>query len=315
MLSGEVSSMFLLSLVVGNASICAVLQLYNEGFGTIRNKKRKLDAIICTFFIIGFMLYSKGFSGEMDMPGILSMRHEEMRGIVIDYKIELGKGGKNTVDVEDDKTGKVFRFSYVEIPTKLQIGDSVKMCYLKHNRTGAIVEINGEKMEYYVYHFGEYSVGIALIVILLLSMPFYYLWIYKLRSVIGYKLIFKVYTYHDIYIKAIKILYLFMIQTAVVLIIAVRGDYKTSWDWYWGLLLIVDYAGVLGLSFLRQKQFIIVKDKFYYCNFKKRVEGDLSEIENVEKTGGGVIIRTKKEEMEVFCTSKRHREALLNKLA
>ena len=58
-----------------------------------------------------------------------------------------------------------------------------------------------------------------------------------------------------------------------------------------------------------------MKDKFYYCSFKKRVEGDLNEIESAEKTDNGVVIRTKEAEMEILCTSKRYREALMNKLA
>lgn len=318
MFSGAGSGYFLMSIVLGNGFIYALLRLYNEAFGTIREKnqkKQKVEASILTFIAIGFILFLKVPLDEMDMPGVFSMRHEKMEGVVCNYKIEVGKGGMNTVDVADNKTEKVSRFSYVDIPSELRIGDSVKIRYLKHNKMGAIAEINGKKITNYIYHFGEHSVGITLIVLLLLSMPFYYLWIYKVGPVINYKLTYAAYAYHDIYIKAMKILYLFMIQTAIVLIIAVRGNYKTSWDWYWGVLLIADHAGVFCLSFLRQKQFIIMKNKFYYCNFKKRVEGDLSEIESVEKTDSGVIIRTKESEMEVLCTSKQYREALLDKLA
>lgn len=306
---------FMLSAMTDIMLICALLHVCYIAFGTIRNKKERLGVVVLIVAIISHTLVGSVHLNKIDIPGIFSSRYEEMEGIVCNYKIEVGKGGKSIADVEDYKTGRVTRFSYVDIPSELRIGDSVKIRYLKHNKMGAIAEINGKKITNYIYHFGEHSVGITLIVLLLLSMPFYYLWIYKVGPVINYKLTYAAYAYHDIYIKAMKILYLFMIQTAIVLIIAVRGNYKTSWDWYWGVLLIADHAGVFCLSFLRQKQFIIMKNKFYYCNFKKRVEGDLSEIESVEKTDSGVIIRTKEAEMEVLCTSKRYREALLDKLA
>lgn len=307
---------FMLSAMTDIMLICALLHVCYRAFGTIRNKKERLGVFVLIVAIISHTLVGSVHLNKIDIPGIFSSRYEEMEGIVCNYKIEVGKGGKSIADVEDYKTGRVTRFSYVEIPSELCTGDSVKIHYLKHNKMGAIAEINGKKNDYYVYYIGEgYSVGITLIVLLLLSMPFYYLWIYKVGPVINYQLTYAAYAYHDIYIKAMKILYLFMIQTAIVLIIAVRGNYKTSWDWYWELLLIADYTGVFCLSFLRQKQFIIMKDKFYYCNIKKRVEGDLSEIESVEKTDSGVIIRTKEVEMEVLCTSKRYRETLLNKLA
>jgi len=125
---------------------------------------------------------------------------------------------------------------------------------------------------------------------------------------------YSVYVYHDLFIRAMKMMYLFMLQTAAVLIIAIFGNYRTSWDWYWGLLLLVDYVGIFCLSFLRQKQLVIIKDKFYYCDFRKRVQGDLSEIERIEKADTGVIIYTKEEKVEIFCTSERYRSVLLEKL-
>lgn len=314
MLSGTGAGMYIISILAGNEFIYVVLKLYDKAFGTIRREKTKVDFIFVIIIAVVFLLYYKVPLSEMDLPGVFSMSYEEMEGVVIDYKIEQRGGSWSTVKVRENKTRKVFKFSYVDIPLKPHRGDLVKMRYLKHNKMGAFVEINGEKMENYIYHFGERSVGMILIVLLLLSMPFYYFWIFKVKPVREYKITYKAYTYHDLYIKTMRILYLFMIQTAIVLIIAVMGKYKTSWDWYWALLLIVDYAGVFRLSFLRQKQFAVVKDKFYYCNFKKRLEGDLSEIVSVEKTYAGVTIWTNKEVMEVLCTSEKYREELMNKL-
>lgn len=315
MLSTSGIRIFWLSIIVEIMLICILLGCCYMTYGTLNNKKEKLEVVFFTFVLVGSTLLFRTHLEKMDIPGIFSMRYEEMRGIIYDYKIKQGRESRNTVDVRDNRTRKITRFSYVDIPSDLHIGDSVRIYYLKHNKMGAIAEINGRKVKYYVYRSGVRPIGITLIILFLLSIPIYYFWVYKVKPVTEYKITYTAYAYHDLYIKAMKIVYFFMIQTAAVLIIAVKGDYKTSWDWYWGLLLIADYTGVFGLSFLRWKQFVIVKDKFYYSSFKKRVEGDLSEIESVEETDTGVIIRTKEAEMEVLCTSKHYREALINKLA
>lgn len=254
----------------------------------------------------------------MDIPGILSMQYKEIEGTVCDYKKEREStvghadltGG--TIDVKDSETGKVFRFRDVNVPSNLHTGDSVKMLYLKHYKMGVCIEINGKRYQYYTDN--NKSVGIIIIALLLVSIPIYYFWVFKVKPIFDYMKDYSVYVYHDLFIRAMKMMYLFMLQTAAVLIIAIFGNYRTSWDWYWGLLLLVDYVGIFCLSFLRQKQLVIIKDKFYYCDFRKRVQGDLSEIERIEKADTGVIIYTKEEKVEIFCTSERYRSVLLEKL-
>lgn len=113
----------------------------------------------------------------------------------------------------------------------------VKVVYLKHYKMGACVEINGKSYKYYVDN--NKPVGIIMIVLLLVSVPLYYFWVLKIKPFFDFNKEYSVYAYHDILMKAMKVLYLFRIQAAMVLIIAVLGRYKTSWDWYWGLLLFV----------------------------------------------------------------------------
>lgn len=313
------SARFWICIVGGNlAGIYILLSAYNMAFGTIRNKKLKVDAIFVTFFAIIAIFVFRIFPREMDIPGILSMRNKEMEGTVCNYKEERKStvgyadltGG--TIDVKDSENGKVYRFRDVSVPSDLDIGDSVKMLYLKHYKMGVCVEINGKSYKYYVDN--NRPIGIIIIVLLLVSVPFYYLWFFKIKPFFDFNKDYSIYAYHDIFIKAMKVLYFFMIQAAVVLIIAVLGYYKTSWDWYWGLLLFVNYVGIFCLSFLRQKQFVIMKNKFYYCDFKKRVEGSLSEIERAEKSDTGMIIYTKEEKMEIFCTLERYKDSMLDKL-
>ena len=309
---------FWLNIIGGNMCIYLALSCYNMAFGAVGNKKLKVDAVFLTFFAIIAVSVFRMFSREMDIPGFLSMQYKEIEGTVCDYRKERDStighadlaGG--TIDVKDSETGKVFRIRDVNVSSDLCIGDSVKMFYLKHYKMGVCVEINGKSNKYYPSN--NKPVGIIVIALLLMSIPFYYFWVFKVKPTFDYKKDYSIYAYHDLFIKAMKILYLFMFQSAVVLIIAISGNYKTSWDWYWGILLLVDYVGIICLSFLRQKQFVIIKDKFYYCDFKGRVEGDLSEIERSEEADMGIIIYTKEEKMKILCTSERYRDSLLDKL-
>lgn len=306
---------FWLIIFAGNYLLFIALFVYKAEYSPIGGKRQKHNVILLALAAIIFMLMNRVGSREMDIPGNFSLKYEDRRGVVCDFKRERGRALFVGGSLKMYKGGILRKFSGVHIPKELRIGDDIEIHYLKHRTMGVITKIDEEEFEYDIYEGGRYPVGIPLIVLLLLSMPFYYLWVYKVGPVIDYRLTCAVYTYHDTYIKTMKRVYLSMVLTAIVLMIALSGHYETSWDILWGLLLIADYAGVFYLAFLRQKQFIILRDKFYYCNFKKRVEGDLSEIESVEKTDTGMIVRTEEEEMEILCTSEKYRKALLERLA
>lgn len=310
---------FWFNVVVGNMGIYLFLGVSDDGFGTIRNKRQRGGAVFVAFFAVFTIFLFRIFPREMDIPGILSVNHKEMEGIVCDYEEEREReqgyadliGG--FADVKDNATGKIYRFRDTRIPSDLCIGDSVKMFYLKHYKMAAFVEINGKS---YTYHIDNNKpVGIIMIMVLLISVPVYYFWVFKVKPFFDFKKDYVIYAYQDIFIKAMKVFYLFMLQAAAVLIIALLGYYKTSWDWYWGFLLIVIYVGIICLSFLRQKQFVIIRDKFYYCNFKKRVEGNLNEMKSVEKTEKGVLINVRDREMEILCTSDRYRDSFIKELS
>lgn len=306
--------------IYGMLGICVALSELNENCGTIRRdeqcKKLRIGAIIFDIFLFSAAVFLlRPFQREMAIPNILSGNYKEIEGTVYDYE----KDNRNSVilggsmDVKENKTRKVYKFREIHVPSDLRRRDSVKMLYIRYYRSGACVEVNGREVEYWMDN--NVPMGIVLVILLLLSIPFYYFQVYKVKPLFEYDVTCAVYVYHDKYIKTMKIVYFFMVLSAIVLIIALKGEYRSIFDIFWGLILIADYAGVFYLSFLHQKKFIIMKDKFYYCSYKKRLEGGLSEIEGAEKTDSGVVIRTKDAEMEVFCTSERYREALINKLA
>lgn len=308
-----VSFIFWYNTIIGNISICLLLYFCNRAFGTIRDRKKIVEVVFFAVLSIVFGIFVDRIGPrEMSIPRILSMRYEEMEGTVQGYREGDSLIG-DTVDVIDRETGKTYRFWNMSMPSGVSIGDSVKMSYLKYYRTGVCVEVNGKTIQYDMTD--NHLAGIIIIIALLAAVPVYYFWNFRSGSFFRFTRDYSIHTYHDVYVKAGKILYLFMVQSAAVLFIALLGYYKGSWDWYWGFLLLADYIGIFCLSFLHQKEFVIVKDTFYYCACKKRAEGKLEEIEGVEKTEKGVIILANGKEMEIFCTSDRCRDALMEKLA
>ena len=310
---------FWINIIIGHLPIYLLLSCYSMAFGAVRNKKLKVDAIFLTFFVIIAIFVFRLFPREMDIPGILSMQYKEIEGTVCDYKKEREStvghadltGG--TIDVKDSETGKVFRFRDVNVPSNLHTGDSVKMLYLKHYKMGACIEINGKRYQYYTDN--NKSVGIIIIALLLVSIPIYYFWVFKVKPIFDYMKDYSVYVYQDLFIRAMKMMYLFMLQTAAVLIIAIFGNYRTSWDWYWGLLLLVDYVGIFCLSFLRQATFVIMDGQYSYYNLKKTFEGELKDIGSVEMVKGGIILHIKEEELYIRCTQMPYADLLKDKLA
>lgn len=209
------SARFWFNIILGNMFLYLVLCSYNMAFGTIRDKKLRVDAIGLTFFLIITIFICRICPREMDIPGILSMRNKEMEGTVCDYrkarKMTVGHADMTggTMDVKDSKTGKIYRFRDVSVPSDLCAGDTVKMIYLKHYKMGVCVEINGKSYKYYIDN--NKPIGIIIISLLLLSIPFYYFWILKVKPFFDYKKDYSIYVSHDILIRAMKILYLFML--------------------------------------------------------------------------------------------------------
>ena len=111
-----------------------------------------------------------------------------------------------------------------------------------------------------------------------------------------------------------KVLYLIIMLGAAVLLTAVLGYYKTSWDIFWGVVLLAGYLGVLGVSYLHQKRFVIMDGKFYYYGFEKWYEGKLEEIEWVEKVDNGIVIHAGEREMGILSSSEKYLEPLMKRL-
>ena len=110
--------------------------------------------------------------------------------------------------------------------------------------------------------------------------------------------------------RSIRAVGILRLQSAAVLFIAKMGIYGIILEAYWCLLMGGNYIGIICLSTLRNKKFILEGDKYYYRNLKGKIE----EIEFVERRKEGVVIRAKGEEMKIRCTKEEYVEDLMKKI-
>ncbi|MCI5585586.1 MAG: hypothetical protein MR383_08605 [Lachnospiraceae bacterium] len=315
---------FLINLILGNIVFFLWLAALNESFGTVRpkyvinpeKKGKTLLAHSSLLIMTGALLISvfwlfRTFQREMDLPGILSSNYVSVEGTVEKYIHDSGGlvGGRLSIEGVD---GKSYRFIDIDIPSYLEKRDWVKVDYRKYSRVGAIVEINGAEhgklTDYY------FELTLFFIVFLLLAMPFYSFHIFKWKPLFNWKEDYSIFVYQDLFTQAICVVQIIMLQGAAVLGIALLGKYSRFLDWYWGGLICANYLGLLLLSLFRQKRFVLIKDKFYYCNFIRRMEGSLGEIEHVKRVDKGILIHVRGEELEILCTKEKYVDTLMKKL-
>lgn len=316
---------FLISLILGNMLFFLWLATLDESFGTVRpdyviNPKKKGKILLAhssvfimsvAFLISSFWLF-RTFQREMDLPGIISSDYTSVEGIVEKYTHDGGGliGGRLSIEGID---GKSYRFIDIDIPLFLEKGDWVKVDYWKYSRVGAIVEINGAECGKLSNHYFGWT--IFFIVFLLLAMPLYYFWIFKCKPFFNWKEDNSIFVYQDLFIKTIFVAQIIMLQGVVVLVISMLGKHSRFLNWYWGLLMCVNYLVLLLLSLLRQKRFVLIKDKFYYCSFMRRMEGSLGEIEQVQRVHKGMRIHVRGGELEIMCTKEKYVDTLEKKLS
>lgn len=306
---------FWLNVFMGNLGIMCFFISYKDAFGTIRNEKVKVEVFFFAFATILMVLSSRLFSRAMDVPSIFSLNHKQMEGIVCDFDtyeaVRMDITGK-TLSVVDENSGKTIKFKQVDIPLFLEKGDLVKVRYLKYSKVAAIEDIYGRRITNHID--ACHPLGIFICIYLIVSMPFYYIRKMKWDTVLNYKQDCSIHVYHNTFIYSMFGVFFVRILTTFILIFAMLGYYKTSWDWCWGILILLNYLGVFLLCFISQKKFIIMKNKFYYCSITKRIEGNLEEIEEIKVTNEGIKICAKGEEMKMFCTSKKYVDSFIKKV-
>lgn len=302
---------FWIYILYGNLPIKLVQKGYKRDRGMEKNSQTKFEVPFFTIVAIIMVIGLGVIPRQMDTPNIFSRIHHEFEGVVVEYRKDGGLFEDPTLKIKNVESEEIINFTQVKLPDNLELGDSVKVIYLKYSKVAAITEYNGSKTR---CHLDDITIwGSLIILYLVLAVPVYYLRKIKLEPFFNYQQDYYIHICHDKYVYAMLATAFVKVQMALVILVAMMGHYKVSCDWYWGLLLILNYLGDFILTYLEAKKFIIVNDKFYYFDSKKRIEGNLADLKFVE-CGDGFIKMLAEEELTIFCKSKKYVDLLMKKM-
>lgn len=255
----------------------------------------------------------------MDIPRIMANDYESMEGTVTEFFSYLGGNDGGSVEIENLE-GKRYKFINVYITSELdlEVSDWVKVDYWKYSRVGDINRINGREyisLMNYDSPLGEVALAYYLLVPLI-----YVLWNIRLSSFFWRfwgKEDYSICIYDDLFRCGILTVAISALQLTIIFTMALMRKYETGLDWYLGILLVMNYLGMVWTTFFRGNRLVLNKEKFYYWTYKqgmKRIEGEIKEITYAERVKKGVVLYTKGEKMKIWCTSEKHIEALLERI-
>ncbi len=160
----------------------------------------------------------------------------------------------------------------------------------------------------------RFILGIICAIIPFAFIPCYQFLTFKMRLHQNKKK-YKAYVYHDVFFLFSTGLWCMWLFGSFFFGSAMSGNYKLSWDWIFGVLLVIYYMGGICMALLRQATFVIMDGQYSYYNLKKTFEGELKDIGSVEMVKGGIILHIKEEELYIRCTQMPYADLLKDKLA
>ena len=151
--------------------------------------------------------------------------------------------------------------------------------------------------------------GIVCNVIPVVFMPCYQFLTFKMKLYQNKKK-YTAYVYHDVFFLFSTGLWCMWLFSSFLFGSAMSGNYKLSWNWIFGVLLVIYYIGGICMALMRQETIVIMDKRYRYCNFNEIFEGELKDIESVEMVKGGMILHIKEKELYIRCTQKPYADLL-----
>lgn len=156
--------------------------------------------------------------------------------------------------------------------------------------------------------------GILCTVIPVIFISYYQFLTFKMRLYQNKKK-YMAYIYHDVFFLFSTGMWCMWLFSSLFFGSVMAGNYKLSWDWIFGGLLLLYYTGGVCMALLRQAAFVIMDGQYSYYNLKKACEGELKDVETVEMVKSGMLLYTKAEELYIRCTQKPYANLINDKRA
>lgn len=126
---------------------------------------------------------------------------------------------------------------------------------------------------------------------------------------------YSIQVYHNTVYLLSQGVWLVSLLGTMLFLVAAFGNYKSSWNMGMAFIVISVCAGKVILSVLDAQKLIVKGNHFYYYSFKKKYEGDLSEIKSAEYENGTISLNMNDELVEIKCIDQFYAELFCRKIS
>ena len=225
----------------------------------------------------------------LDIPEYFSGTGKIVNGTITEFidgdKLEKGEWTLVSVKVRDEITEKIISIENTYFPYA-EVGDQVKISYLRYCKMGTVLEINGTVVS------TEQKVnrGFFITVMILVHLYFIVRMLLLLKEKIKQGKRFKVHIY-----KARCIIWIFALEIvsvlgSIILVAAMLGYSNLILNVSW-IILLVSFYILLFILFVEDHYTLKVDRRMiFYCGRKDKYSGDINEIKDIEKIGKRIDI-------------------------
>ena len=220
----------------------------------------------------------------LDVPEYLSGTGETVTGTIIEFADEdtpVEEGWTLvSAEIQDENTGKIVSIKKTYFPYA-QVGDQVKISYLRHCKMGMVQEVNGipDTLE------PKADKGFYIAVMILLHIYFIARMLLVLKEQIKPGKRYKVHIHKGRCIAWIFAAEMINAWGSIILAAAMMGQCNTPAKIIWDVLIVIFFIPVFGLLMEDHYIFKVNRKRIFYCDWKINYLGSPSEIKGVERTG------------------------------
>ena len=244
-----------------------------------------LRVLLSMVFIVMLMVAVIGFPHVLlDVPEYLSGTGETVTGTITEFTDKMRPVEDDwalvSAEIQDENTGKIVSIKKTYFPYA-QVGDQVKISYLRHCKMGMVQEVNGmpDILE------PKADKGFYIAVMILLHMYFIARMLLVLKEQIKPGKRYKVHIHKGRCIAWIFAAEMINAWGSIILAAAMMGKCNTPAKIIWDVLIVIFFIPVFGLLMEDHYIFKVNRKRIFYCDWKINYLGSPSEIKGVERTG------------------------------
>lgn len=234
--------------------------------------QRIMALLVAGIFLVAyFWIY---FPALQDVPAYLAEDYAVAEGEVTKV-IE----GSSTFDIIEDGTGETIQFHRIRKASSADMGDHVKVAYLKNCKLGALVAVNSKEVS--AYRPSQKNFFIVLMGILNVWAIGYILMLTgKIKFPKRKK--YSAQIYQSICVKLLLIMEVFLFLGTLLIFMIAGGFYNNGTAMVWTGFVILYSILPWVLFTLTEQQIVVDGGKIFCNNFGKQYEGDIGDVTKLQ---------------------------------